>query len=644
MKQHKLPVRVFICLLLSAFAINSQSQSKFSYRPEYPKPGDEITFTYEVTEIQAGNSRSLVASFILGRTTGTSNRDEILLERNGNIYTGRLKTDTMDCFIGLGFHVDDKFVKNEDFHIMLYNMDKPVKRANYWLSGYYQFEASRMGGNIDLDKAKTAMEDEFRLYPDTWSDYFSDYVKILRKVGKTDSASVLIQKEIEAIIRGGLKTENDYSSLEGLYNLAKLSAQAAFMNGLKREKFPGIKWELADMWQRFWNEKGINEKEQILTGFIEKVNKDENWRKYKDKLSSFYLEMAYACIENKLWTRAASHIEKVVIKDTIELVNIYSDMVTAILKQKATEEFPYAEKLSGFSIRYARSQLNNPLGTKPDWLTSRHWKAERAFQCANASDLYAQVLYAMGQYKKSYLFAKEAVLLKSEATNYPLGKIHTNYARIAEKVIPTGKLKTELESFVINHTASDEIKRILEKIFIKEKKNSTGFEEYYTALYDRNYSSAVDRYRKKRLDEAASDFTLYNMDGVKVSLNELKGKVVILYYWYTTCGPCLGSLPVMQKLVNKFKMDKDVIFLFINSSERRFPVKETVQKFLQENKYSLNVLLDESGQVAAQFNVASYPTKIIIDRAGKISFRMVGYDGLQDKMLEEMSAMIEIAK
>lgn len=644
-KVMKMLNKVICVIIVIQFGSLAKAQTSFQYSPKYAKPGDLITFTYEISGTLANSVKPVEAVFFLGQSNGFQKRDEVQLKRNGNIYTGSIQTDSIDCFINLGFHVDNIFDNNcDDYCIKLYNNEQPVRWSHYWLSGFYQFDISRIGGNIDLQKARLAMEEEFRLYPEMWDISFSSYIRLLRSFDKGDTASHLIQKEIETLIRKGLKAEKDYSNLEGLYKLAKLPSQAAFVAELKKGKFPGIKWKFEENKQRFHNVKEIKEKEQILSDLIEKIGHDQNWAQYKVQLNTFYLNIAYAYMENGLWDKAKYNLNLAAIKDTMQLVNVYSNMVAAILRQEANGEFPYALKIAHLSYEYKMKQVDSPSDTKPNWLTARKWKLERMYHYAESADLCARVLYSMGQYKKSYLLAEEAVLAMKEATNYNPIEIHKNYALIAEKVLPTQKLKTQLELFVINHTSSDEIKLLLEKIFIKEKRSSNGFEEYYNALKEKNYLSTVEQLKKKRLNEEATEFSLVNMAGTKIRLSDLDGKVVILYYWFTTCGPCLISLPVMQKLVEKFRPDKDVVFLFINSSERRFPVKETVQKFIQANKYSFEVLLDETNAVSAQFNVAAYPTKVIIDRQGKIAFRITGYDGRQDKLMEELPAMIEIAK
>ena len=141
----------------------------------------------------------------------------------------------------------------------------------------------------------------------------------------------------------------------------------------------------------------------------------------------------------------------------------------------------------------------------------------------------------------------------------------------------------------------------------------------------------------------APEFSLYDTKGKLVTLQSLKGKVIVLDFWATWCTPCLASFPAMQRVVTKYKADKDVVFLFVNTLERNKDVQSWIAGFKKEHPYSFRILLDKENRVNAAYDVAGLPAKVIIDKSGIIRFTSMGFGG--DSSLEkELVSMIESTK
>lgn len=120
------------------------------------------------------------------------------------------------------------------------------------------------------------------------------------------------------------------------------------------------------------------------------------------------------------------------------------------------------------------------------------------------------------------------------------------------------------------------------------------------------------------LGEVAPDFRLLKLDDKPLSLNEKRGKIVVLNFWATWCGPCKVEMPFFESMQNRFAPDLEI--WGVNFDEPR----ETVQQFVEELDLSFPILLDPGGEVQDLYRVRGYPTTYIVDREGKIRFHHIG--------------------
>ena len=102
-------------------------------------------------------------------------------------------------------------------------------------------------------------------------------------------------------------------------------------------------------------------------------------------------------------------------------------------------------------------------------------------------------------------------------------------------------------------------------------------------------------------------------------LSDLKGNVVFLNFWATWCGPCRVEMPSMEAIYNKYK-EEGFEMLAVNCMEKQ----EDVLPFMEDNKFSFPVALDDEGKVGTAYGIQAIPTTFLIDREGKIILRLVG--------------------
>jgi peroxiredoxin len=128
----------------------------------------------------------------------------------------------------------------------------------------------------------------------------------------------------------------------------------------------------------------------------------------------------------------------------------------------------------------------------------------------------------------------------------------------------------------------------------------------------------------------APDWTLTNASGQPVSLQSLRGKLVMLDFWYTTCGPCVLAMPTIQKLHERFK-ERGVAVYGINPWAHD---SADAIRLMAKRGYTYGLVLG-SEEVAKAYNVSGYPTFYLIGDDGTIIYNGVGYGEEREAELVE---------
>ncbi|HUW92662.1 MAG TPA: TlpA disulfide reductase family protein, partial [Bacteroidales bacterium] len=116
-----------------------------------------------------------------------------------------------------------------------------------------------------------------------------------------------------------------------------------------------------------------------------------------------------------------------------------------------------------------------------------------------------------------------------------------------------------------------------------------------------------------------------------ISLDEFKGKVILLTYWFPGCGPCRGEFPNFENVIRKFK-GKDVVYLAINIAPEQ---DEYVVPFVRSSGYSFIPLKDEP-EKRGNLTARGAPTNYLLDRDGNIIFKNFRTDDRNERTLELM--------
>jgi thiol-disulfide isomerase/thioredoxin len=141
-------------------------------------------------------------------------------------------------------------------------------------------------------------------------------------------------------------------------------------------------------------------------------------------------------------------------------------------------------------------------------------------------------------------------------------------------------------------------------------------------------SSAESKYaalQSRWLNKPFSNYNFTSLSGKKSSFSQLAGKVVVLNFWFTTCGPCIKEMPLLNQVLEQYKKDDSVVFLALALDDTK-----AVESFLQKNQFSYDHITSVKSPLL--FGVTAYPTHIVIDRKGIVRFIQIGGDEIKNNL------------
>jgi thiol-disulfide isomerase/thioredoxin len=301
------------------------------------------------------------------------------------------------------------------------------------------------------------------------------------------------------------------------------------------------------------------------------------------------------------------------------------------------------ERASGYVSRVLDRVEKSSVAEKPARVSTEAWQQHH-------DELVAALYSLRGQIEKSQknYEAAEKDLQKSYAVK-PNAMAAEQLGEIAElRHDQTKAINEYLIAFVLPDDGTSgkvdrrDVRKKLGNLWRQAHGSEQGLGEAVLTMYDRVGTPAPKPGAETRNQNAKDtfDFVLRKLDGSAVPLAAEKGKTLVLSFWATWCGPCRELEPEFAQVAKNYAGNPQIDFYAVNTDED----EAAVVPFLAHEKWSLPSVYADGLDVFMK--VESLPTVVIIDRAGKISYRADGFmpDGFPETLTAAIQATMGPAK
>jgi thiol-disulfide isomerase/thioredoxin len=267
---------------------------------------------------------------------------------------------------------------------------------------------------------------------------------------------------------------------------------------------------------------------------------------------------------------------------------------------------------------------NSSAGEKSPKVSKEQWELEQKRDKVNILALRGRLAFKLRDNAAAEKdFRASMALSPSAAAGEKLGEIAE-----FNKDLP-GAIREYARAFSLADASTPaaaanrrEIRQKLGNVWRLAHGSDQGLGDYLLHSYDDLVaSSEAPKPKRNAGAKEPYDFTLRKaQDGSPYSLAELKGKIVVVNFWATWCGPCREMEPHFERVAAQFQGVADIVFLSADCDED----ETLVPPYLQEEKPRTTVVFADG--LDTLLSVNSFPTVVILDRTGKIAYRAEGFN------------------
>ena len=622
-------VLVICCLKFGGFA---QKYEALKIIPATVKPNNKISFTYNSALTPLNNKKNISVSIY-----AFTNKDFIVIEPK----TRQLNKEVIGNFsIPEGTHfisfiarsgstIENNYQKGYIIPVKVGN-DKPSKEflssivnLHWYLAGQTQ------SAENNVDSAYQYVLKILNDYPESYQDASIMYnLMFFTKKKFPDNWREKNRQLLDSFKKKETLNYNDLELIIQQSKLLNLDEEVIKYSKISETNFPKEAQRVKDE-KAFLDEKEPGKKVQLLNAY--KTNYPTTLN--DNNLADWTTQVIFAYISSGNFDKAMEWASKMKPSQEAGLFNNLSwDWAMA------GSSLEKAKMMSYKAVSFSEEQLKLPMSEKPNDISQADWYHSRRSNIAMYADTYSFINYQLGDHATAYKYALKAIKIKG----FVDASYNERYVMAMEKTQSPKVTLATIEKMIITGKATEKMLELTRELYTRQKKSDAGFEEYLKTLQTSSRMQKKKELAASMISLQAPNFSLKDTDGKEVSLESVKGKIVIVDFWATWCGPCIESMPGLKLAVERHKNNESVQFLFVDTWEQGDDKAKKATEFMQQKNYPFHVLMDDNNKMVTDYKVSGIPTKFIIDQNGNIRFKVVGFDGSTTALAEEIELMIEL--
>jgi peroxiredoxin len=618
----------FLAVFLFLFFVSNQSFAQVvKFSPESPKWGDTVTFTYDS---KSEGAKFTVSDdvYIVVAVRGENYTEKNLfgkMKRNGDAFVYEMMVGEPTAFIIASFITLDKFDnKNSAKFMVLNGAGKPARNARFNM--IYSQNPMPMADRVRW------LEEELKAYPDNFPVYQFKWMS--GGTPKGNGVIVTTREDRERTVRNDLEKIKALGKGETIEFLHAQFFASFFLQDEKElkntlfkiaEKYPQTelggkcfeeysKWELLRQLKTTTPEE-LAEVTELKKKIVAEHPASPFARSWLTRLSA---DLAAKDPSYELMAKIARQM--IAEEDGNPFPHYYLGMALLEQKKDTTAALSSFNKaIERFLKGYHRLYQDLP-GTMGMRVLSSAFRAK------------AQLLTNQGQLSE----ALAAVALAKEYQN----EVTTKNAELEGDIWKRLERddRSEMAYLEAVKLGSKSAESQLQALYSKRMGSTKGFDDYLAAKKkaapETRESVAAQGFKvpggtfvsggaggsggkSVAPGSTAPVFSVTTLDGKNYDLAKLRGKVVVLNFWFVGCPGCDIEVESLNKLVQEFK-DKEVVFLALALDD-----KARIEQYIKKNPFKFE-LIAKSQEISDLYGVTGYPTHVIIDKSGIAKYRLSG--------------------